>query len=172
MEILGRGLQTFVSEQNLNRALVGSGFQQVRGESNASLIAPESYTLEQHFLDRAGSDEIQLDLFESRRSRQNLRGRLSVLLGASADELLRVSLRENHDLRLRTGGKARSQFVCHPDQRREGVCFHLSHNMPTMKLDGVFGNAQLKSNLLVQKSLHQERQKLLLPWCQRLIFGD
>jgi hypothetical protein len=31
MEILGRRLQIFVSEQNLNRAQISSGFQQVRG---------------------------------------------------------------------------------------------------------------------------------------------
>ena len=31
MKILGRGLQIFVSEQNLNRAPIGSGFQQLRG---------------------------------------------------------------------------------------------------------------------------------------------
>lgn len=38
-------------------------FQYTHGESDTSLIAPESYTLDQHFLDRAGSDDIQLDLF-------------------------------------------------------------------------------------------------------------
>jgi AhpD family alkylhydroperoxidase len=38
-------------------------FQYTHGESNAALIAPESYTLDQHFLDRVGNDEIQLDLF-------------------------------------------------------------------------------------------------------------
>jgi pimeloyl-ACP methyl ester carboxylesterase/alkylhydroperoxidase family enzyme len=38
-------------------------FQYTHGEANTSRIAPESYTLDQHFLDRAGSDEIQLDLF-------------------------------------------------------------------------------------------------------------
>jgi len=38
-------------------------FQYTHGESDSSLIAPESYTLDQHFLDRAGNDEIQLDLF-------------------------------------------------------------------------------------------------------------
>lgn len=38
-------------------------FQYTHGESDISLIAPESYTLDQHFLDRAGNDEIQLDLF-------------------------------------------------------------------------------------------------------------
>ena len=38
-------------------------FQYTHGESDSTRIAPESYTLDQHFLDRAGSDEIQLDLF-------------------------------------------------------------------------------------------------------------
>ncbi len=38
-------------------------FQYAHGESDPSRIAPESYTLDQHFLDRPGSDEIQLDLF-------------------------------------------------------------------------------------------------------------
>ena len=38
-------------------------FQYTHGESDTSLIAPESYTLDQHFLDRPGNDEIQLDLF-------------------------------------------------------------------------------------------------------------
>ncbi|SDD41238.1 alpha/beta fold hydrolase [Paraburkholderia lycopersici] len=38
-------------------------FQYRHGEADTSHIAPESYTLDQHFLDRAGSDEIQLDLF-------------------------------------------------------------------------------------------------------------
>lgn len=38
-------------------------FQYVHGEADAALIAPESYTLDQHFLDRPGSADIQLDLF-------------------------------------------------------------------------------------------------------------
>jgi pimeloyl-ACP methyl ester carboxylesterase/alkylhydroperoxidase family enzyme len=38
-------------------------FQYTHGESNPAMIAPESYTLDQHFLDRPGNDEIQLDLF-------------------------------------------------------------------------------------------------------------
>lgn len=38
-------------------------FQYTHGESDASLIAPESYTLDQHLLDRPGNDEVQLDLF-------------------------------------------------------------------------------------------------------------
>jgi len=56
------------SEQNRAnlRAFVKSEttlFQYTHGESDTALIAPESYTLDQHFLDRAGNDEIQLDLF-------------------------------------------------------------------------------------------------------------
>ncbi|HVI88961.1 MAG TPA: alpha/beta fold hydrolase [Dongiaceae bacterium] len=38
-------------------------FQYTHGEADTTLIAPESYTLDQHFLDRPGNDEIQLDLF-------------------------------------------------------------------------------------------------------------
>jgi AhpD family alkylhydroperoxidase len=55
------------SEENRN-ALRGflspdtTKFQYQHGEADISLIAPESYTLDQHFLDRAGSDDIQLDL--------------------------------------------------------------------------------------------------------------
>jgi AhpD family alkylhydroperoxidase len=54
-----------VNRGNL-RAFLQSGttlFQYTHGEADATLIAPESYTLDQHFLDRQGSDEIQLDLF-------------------------------------------------------------------------------------------------------------
>lgn len=40
-----------------------TSFQYTHGEANTSLIAPESYTLDQHFLDRPGNDDIQLDLF-------------------------------------------------------------------------------------------------------------
>lgn len=42
--------------------LEGTKFQYFTGVSDPTLIAPESYTLDQHFLDRPGSDEIQLDL--------------------------------------------------------------------------------------------------------------
>src|SRR5437764_1752534 len=38
-----------------------TSFQYIHGERDTSLIAPESYTLDQHFLDRPGNDEIQLD---------------------------------------------------------------------------------------------------------------
>lgn len=42
--------------------LDGTKFQYFTGVPDATLIAPESYTLDQYFLDRPGSDEIQLDL--------------------------------------------------------------------------------------------------------------
>lgn len=56
------------TEQNRSnlRAFLQSGttqFQYQHGEADTSLIAPESYTLDQNFLDRPGNDEIQLDLF-------------------------------------------------------------------------------------------------------------
>ena len=38
-------------------------WQYTHGVSDPSIIAPESYTLDQHFLDRDGNEEIQLDLF-------------------------------------------------------------------------------------------------------------
>jgi AhpD family alkylhydroperoxidase len=55
------------SEANRNslRSFLAEGttrFQYEHGSSDTSLIAPESYTLDQHFLDRPGSDDIQLDL--------------------------------------------------------------------------------------------------------------
>lgn len=56
------------SEENRNnlRAFLKAEttqFQYRHGEKDAALIAPESYTLDQHFLDRPGNDDIQLDLF-------------------------------------------------------------------------------------------------------------
>lgn len=42
--------------------LEGTKFQYFTGVSDTTLIAPESYTLDQHFLDRPESGEIQLDL--------------------------------------------------------------------------------------------------------------
>lgn len=55
------------TEENRNnlRTFLQSGttqFQYTHGEADVTLIAPESYTLDQHFLDRTGSDDIQLDL--------------------------------------------------------------------------------------------------------------
>jgi len=39
-------------------------FQYLHGVSDPSIVAPESYTLDQHFLDREGNVELQLDLFK------------------------------------------------------------------------------------------------------------
>lgn len=55
------------SEANRNAlrdtyTIEGTKFQYFTGVSDVTLIAPESYTLDQHFLDRPGSVEIQLDL--------------------------------------------------------------------------------------------------------------
>jgi pimeloyl-ACP methyl ester carboxylesterase len=38
-------------------------FQYTHGVADATVVAPESYTLDQALLDRSGNDEIQLDLF-------------------------------------------------------------------------------------------------------------
>lgn len=43
-------------------------FQYHEGVSDPSLIAPEAYTLDQHFLDRPGNIEIQLDLVKDYRT--------------------------------------------------------------------------------------------------------
>jgi len=48
--------------------LEGTKFQYFTGVSDSTLIAPEAYTLDQHFLDRPGSDEIQLDLLRDYRT--------------------------------------------------------------------------------------------------------
>jgi pimeloyl-ACP methyl ester carboxylesterase/alkylhydroperoxidase family enzyme len=55
------------TEENRNnlRAFLQLGttkFQYQQGEGDIMRIAPESFTLDQHFLDRQGNDEIQLDL--------------------------------------------------------------------------------------------------------------
>jgi pimeloyl-ACP methyl ester carboxylesterase/alkylhydroperoxidase family enzyme len=55
------------TEENRNalRAFLQLGttkFQYEQGEADLTRIAPESFTLDQHFLDRPGNDEIQLDL--------------------------------------------------------------------------------------------------------------
>jgi len=50
-------LRTFVTEEQTR-------FQYFTGVEDTTLIAPESYTLDQHFLDRPESAEIQLDLLK------------------------------------------------------------------------------------------------------------
>jgi pimeloyl-ACP methyl ester carboxylesterase len=57
------------TEENRNNLLgmtaaATTQWQYLTGVSDPSLISPESYTLDQHFLDRPGNAEIQLDLFK------------------------------------------------------------------------------------------------------------
>jgi pimeloyl-ACP methyl ester carboxylesterase len=57
------------SEENRNalKMMVEAGttqWQYLHGVEDTSLVAPESYTLDQHFLDQDGNVEIQLDLFK------------------------------------------------------------------------------------------------------------
>lgn len=47
-------------------------FQYLEGVSDPSLIAPETYTLDQYFLDRPGSGEMQLDLLRDYRNNVKL----------------------------------------------------------------------------------------------------
>ena len=54
-------LNDFVSQQ-------ATLYQYHEGVADPSLIAPESYTLDQHFLDRPGNIEIQLDLLKDYRT--------------------------------------------------------------------------------------------------------
>jgi len=54
-------LNDFVSQQ-------ATWYQYHEGVADPSLIAPESYTLDQHFLDRPGNIEIQLDLLKDYRT--------------------------------------------------------------------------------------------------------
>ena len=83
---------TEVNRANL-RTFLQSGttqFQYTHGEENASLIAPESYTLDQHFLDRAGNDEIQLDLFGDYKSNVALYPKFQQYLRVHRPTLLAV----------------------------------------------------------------------------------
>lgn len=54
-------LRTFLAAETTH-------FQYMSGVSDPTRIAPESYTLDQHFLDRIGNDEIQLELFADYKS--------------------------------------------------------------------------------------------------------
>lgn len=54
-------LRDFVSQK-------ATWYQYHEGVSDPALIAPESYTLDQHFLDRPGNIEIQLDLLKDYRT--------------------------------------------------------------------------------------------------------
>ena len=50
------------------RELLAAGttvFQYTHGAANPEAVSPDSYTFDQHFLDRQGNDAIQLDLFHN-----------------------------------------------------------------------------------------------------------
>ncbi|RAJ35646.1 alpha/beta fold hydrolase [Pedobacter cryoconitis] len=49
-------------------SLKATHFQYFQGVNDPSLIAPETYTLDQHFLDRPGNVEIQMDLLKDYRT--------------------------------------------------------------------------------------------------------
>lgn len=48
--------------------IASTKFQYLEGVSDPSLIAPETYTMDQHFLDRKGNVDIQLDLLKDYRN--------------------------------------------------------------------------------------------------------
>lgn len=55
------------ANRNALKMMVEAGttqWQYLHGVEDTSLVAPESYTLDQHFLDQEGNVEIQLDLFK------------------------------------------------------------------------------------------------------------
>src|ERR1700722_9592183 len=55
-----------LENRNALKMMVEAGttkWQYLTGVADPSLVAPESYTLDQHFLDQPGNVEIQLDLF-------------------------------------------------------------------------------------------------------------
>ena len=75
------------------RTLLAADFtrlQYTHGESDTSRIAPESYALDQHFLDRPGNAEIQLDLFRDYRSNVALYPRFQAYLRQHRPPMLAV----------------------------------------------------------------------------------
>jgi len=65
-------------------------FQYQQGEPDLLKIAPESYTLDQHFLDRPGSDEIQLDLLRDYQTNVALYPKVQEYLRANQPPVLAV----------------------------------------------------------------------------------
>jgi pimeloyl-ACP methyl ester carboxylesterase len=65
-------------------------FQYHQGVADSSLIAPESYTLDQHFLDRPGNVEIQLDLMLDYRTNVALYPKFQAYFRAHKPRLLAV----------------------------------------------------------------------------------
>lgn len=66
-------MQAFIDSLEIKRFTIyifdyGTLYQYQQGASDISLIAPETYTLDQHFLDEPGNTDIQLDLLRDYRN--------------------------------------------------------------------------------------------------------
>src|SRR5258705_13355230 len=70
---------------------------------------------------------------------------------------------------IRCAGHLELELACKLDQCRKRIGLHLSHNVPTMDLDGVFGDPQLEGCLLVQQTSCQKRKDLPFARCQGFI---
>lgn len=71
-------------------SLKSTKFQYFEGASDPALIAPETYTLDQHFLDRPGNVEIQLDLLKDYRTNVALYPKFQSYFRAYKPQLLVV----------------------------------------------------------------------------------
>lgn len=71
-------------------SLKSTKFQYFEGVNDSSLIAPETYTLDQHFLDRPGNIEIQLDLLKDYRTNVALYPKFQAYFRTSKPQLLAV----------------------------------------------------------------------------------
>lgn len=76
-------LKDFVSKES-------TWYQYHQGVSDPSLIAPEAYTLDQHFLDRPGNIEIQLDLVKDYRTNVQLYPKFQAYFRKQKPKLLAV----------------------------------------------------------------------------------
>lgn len=70
LETFGAAPRTRESEQPFRDQLTleGTIFQYITGVRDPERISPDAWTMDQHFLDRPGNDEIQLTLFHDYRS--------------------------------------------------------------------------------------------------------
>ncbi|GGE46035.1 pimeloyl-ACP methyl ester carboxylesterase [Pedobacter psychrotolerans] len=76
-------LKDFVSKE-------ATWYQYHEGVSDPTLIAPETYTLDQHFLDRSGNIEIQLDLVKDYRTNVAMYPKFHAYFRAYKPQLLAV----------------------------------------------------------------------------------
>src|ERR1700728_4044891 len=66
-------------------------------------------------------------------------------------------------------GFIKLEFARKLNQHRKRVCLHLSHYVPAMDLDGVFGDSQLEGCLFVQQTSYQKWKDLPFARCQGFI---